>query len=206
MVIDRVARWLEDTAPALYRIARPPWRFVRQFLPIEDRYWASRKHFNYFTEVLRLSRTYEPGGGRVIDVGAASTHFLQRLDWFEYRVALDRRSGPRRRGIKTVHADFLDYRPEHRFDLVLCLQVLEHLDEPAPFARKLLATGRTVIITVPYRWPHGLYPPHVQDPVDEGKLKAWTGCEPRETRIVDDGRKRLIAVYRQTAQAAGSGA
>ena len=31
-------------------------------------------------------------------------------------------------------------------------------------SRALLSLGRTTIISVPYRWPAGQYPPHVQDP------------------------------------------
>jgi SAM-dependent methyltransferase len=165
---------------------------------MKDRYWAERQNFNYFNEVVRLCRAYEPDGARVIDVGSGPTQLLRRLDWFGHRVALDRQFVPWRWRIKTIRADFLEYQPKHRFDLVLCLQVLEHLADPAPFARKLLATGRTVIITVPYKWPSGLYPPHVQDPVDEAKLQGWTGRTPSETRVVHDSRARLIAVYRET--------
>ena len=164
---------------------------------MEEQYWTQRKHFNYYVEVVRLCRAYEPGGGHVIDVGAGPTHLLHRLDWFAHRVALDRFYFPARRGIDVVQADFLVYQPDRRFDLVLCLQVLEHLEDPARFARRLFAMGRTVIITVPYRWAAGLYSPHVQDPVDEAKLRSWTERAPLETRIVaDHSRERLIAVYR----------
>ncbi len=89
----------------------------------------------------------------------------------------------------------MDYRPETYFDLVLCLQVLEHLDNPDAFAQKLLNAGRTVIISVPYRWPQGYCKTHKQDPVDEAKLERWTQRKPVETQIVTNGKERLIAVY-----------
>jgi SAM-dependent methyltransferase len=83
------------------------------------------------------------------------------------------------------------------FDAVLCLQVLEHVPDPAPFARKLLATGRAAIVSVPYRWPAGELHSHRHDLVDEAKLREWTGADPIDFALVDDrGRQRLICVYR----------
>jgi hypothetical protein len=96
-----------------------------------------------------------------------------------------------------VAADFYEFESAERFDLVLCLQVLEHLDRPGPFARKLLAAGRTTIISVPHEWPGWVTEEHVHDPVDESKLRAWTGGDPTETAIIEDlGMERLIAAYR----------
>jgi hypothetical protein len=84
-------------------------------------------------------------------------------------------------------------------DLVLCLQVLEHLQDPETVARKLLDSGRIVIMSVPYQWPAGRNPRHLQDPVSEVKLIGWAGRAPVETRLVRNGVDRLIAVFRGTA-------
>ena len=56
---------------------------------------------------------------------------------------------------------------------------------------------RRGVETVTYRWPADGHDPHLHDPVDEEKLRRWTGVEPVETVMVDDGRRRLIAVYRR---------
>jgi hypothetical protein len=91
--------------------------------------------------------------------------------------------------------DFLQYMPSQVFDLVLCLQVLEHVPLAEAFARKLLDTGRTVIISVPFRWPAGVCKPHVHDPVDREKLLGWTGRASITDVVVRDRRRdRLIAV------------
>jgi hypothetical protein len=162
-------------------------------------YWEARRGFQYYSEVIRLAREQVPGGGSALDVGANETELLERLDWFERRVALDVGEIPQRPGVETVVADFNDFEAEPPFDLVLCLQVLEHLERPGPFARKLLRAGLTAIISVPYRWPRWVTEEHRHDPVDERKLHRWTGREPIRTAIVEDlGMKRLIAVYRES--------
>jgi Methyltransferase domain len=160
-------------------------------------YWKSRRDLRYYGEVVLLARAHVPAGRSVLDVGANETEVLERLEWFERRVALDVNEIPPRAGVETVAADFNEFEPAERFDLVLCLQVLEHLDRPGPFARKLLAAGRTTIISVPHEWPGWVTDEHVHDPVDEWKLRAWTGRDPTETSIIKDlGMERLIAAYR----------
>jgi hypothetical protein len=194
MRTERAASWLRRTSPRLYRLAEPPWWLLKR-LCLRQGYWDSRKDFNYYRAVIELSRKHVPAGTQVIDVGALDTGVLTQLDWFQHRVALDVAYMPPRRRIRRVRMDFMEYRPPVTFDLVLCLQTLEHLNDPRPFARKLLETGKTVIISVPYKWPAGTYAGHKQDPVDEAKLKSWTGQDPIETVIARNGRKRLIAVF-----------
>jgi SAM-dependent methyltransferase len=181
--------------PRVYRLARPPWRLLLRRFGWPT-YWDARRHYRYYRDVVELARRYVPEGGRVLDVGAFAAELLRELNWFDERVALDVRYMMPRPGVETVIADFQQYEPDRRFDLVLCLQVLEHQPSPEHFARKLLDTGRTVIISVPYRWPPNDHSSHLHDPVDEAKLRRWTGLEPVESTIVDDGKERLIAVYR----------
>jgi hypothetical protein len=159
-------------------------------------YWEGRRQFRYYREVVALARRHVPGGGAALDVGAGGTEVLGRLEWFERRVAIDLMESEASPGIEAVVGDFLEYDPGAGFDLVLCLQVLEHLEHPAPFARKVLGAGATAIVSVPYRWPGWVTDEHLQDPVDERMLAEWTGAEPVESAIVEDlGMERLIAVY-----------
>jgi hypothetical protein len=205
--LNRAARWVKTRFPRSYDLVRPLGRaLLRLRTPARaPDYWEARKHFRYYAEVIRLAQKYVPRGGTVIDVGARGTGVLTSLDGFSRRVMLDLEPMRPRPGIDTVQADFMEYRPPARFDLVLCLQVLEHLEDPAPFARRLFDTGDTVIISVPFRWPEGVFPLHVQDPVEETKLERWTGRVPVETLIVTDDRARMIAVYTQSASATGIG-
>jgi len=204
VIVSSLSNWLRRHSRLAYRVARPPWRVFTKLLSQlgyrevrpESAYWERRRHYNYYREVERLARIHAPSGGQVIDVGANETEVLQRLDWFGRRVALDLRYVPPQPGIETVVMDFMAYQPASEFDLVICLQVLEHLQEPAIFARKLLATGRTIIISVPYKWPVGKSKRHPQDPVDEAKLEMWTQRKPVEVSVIADGSERLVAVFK----------
>ena len=159
-------------------------------------YWQQRQHMRYYTQVLAFAREYAPAGGSVVDVGGRDCDYIQWFDWFEHKLVIDLKPPPARPGVKTLAGDFLAWQPVNRFDLVLCLQVLEHLFDPTPFCHKLLETGRTVIVSVPYRWPKGMCIYHLQDPVDEAKLRSWTGQPPTVQSIVRDGsRERLVAVF-----------
>jgi len=159
-------------------------------------YWEDRRHMRYYGQVLELARRYAPAGGSVVDVGGRGCEYITWFDWFRRKVVIDLQHVPPQSGVETLVGDFLAWQPAEPFDLALCLQVLEHLAEPAPFCRKLLATGRVVIVSVPYRWPKGLCKYHKQDPVDEVKLLAWAGQPAVERAIVRDGnRERLVAVF-----------
>jgi hypothetical protein len=197
--VSHLRLWLENAlgrrAPHLYRAARATSRLLRQWLG-RPGYADARSDFNYYREVIRLAGENVPGGGAVIDVGSGDTTVIDALPSFAVRMTLDRRYIPPRPGIEHVTSDFLAWHQTRHFDLVLCLQVLEHLDDPGPFARRLFDLGATVIISVPYRWPAGLHQGHVQDPVDERSLESWTGRRPIETLVVRDGQERLIAIYR----------
>ena len=195
MTVEAAADWLGRRLPLAYRLLRPPWRLLMRALG-RPLYWDARRHHRYYREVVRLARKHVPQGGRVIDVGAHEAELLRELDWFDVRLAVDTRYVMPRKGVDTLVADFRDYDIDEPFDLVVCLQVLEHLPDPEPFARKLLRSGRTAIVSVPYRWPADARDTHMHDPVDERKLRDWTGAEPVETCMVTDGRERLIAVYR----------
>jgi hypothetical protein len=163
--------------------------------PTSD-YWEERKNWHYYQKVVELAREFAPQAHTVIEVGPRETPFLERVNWIPSKTAIDRYFRPTIQGATNLQGDFLEFQPPHRFDLVLCLQVLEHLEEPQPFASKLLETGNIVIVSVPYKWRKGYCKWHLQDPVDEAKLLSWTKKEwLRRVVVEDDGAERLIAVF-----------
>lgn len=158
-------------------------------------YWTKRKDYVYYSSVLSIVRRMFPDARSAIDVGAHETEILSQMDWIPRRVAIDLQPCSAQPGVERVVGDFLEYAPSEPFDLVLCLQLLEHLRDPKRFADKLFASGRSVVISIPYKWPAGMCMSHCQDPVDEEKLYRWTGRVPVFQEVAKDRFHRLISVY-----------
>jgi hypothetical protein len=161
-------------------------------------YWLDRRCFKYYQEALRFCRKYSVAGSSVLEVGPRDTTFLDWLDWIPRKVAIDRDLQPVIKGATNIQGDFLQWRTEEKFDLAVCLQVLEHLEDPVPFAEKLLASASMLIVSVPYRWRAGSCKWHRQDPVDLPKLIGWFRQDPIEYVITrDEGAERLVAAFDQ---------
>jgi hypothetical protein len=193
-------------ARRLVQWLRREW--ARPRLSAQRRYWDARRELFYYQEVLRLARLHAPKATSVIDVGSENSPFIQQFDWIPTKVSLDVNRKGRLRGVRCVRGDFMKFPTDPPFDPVLCLQVLEHLPDPSPFARRLLECGHTVIVSVPYRWDREKEPSHVHDPVDEEMVRSWIGrpwhdqAIPRER----DGLERLIVVVAGRARPAPAAA
>lgn len=161
-----------------------------------EAYYEARKTMNYYSTVLAVvgHLDYQT----ILDVGSRRSPVLEPLPASKERVTLDRLAVRSPAGIRHIVADFTTWVPDKRYDVVLCLQVLEHLDDPPSFLKKLFATGSTVIVSVPYRWKKGFCKYHVQDPVTLSKVVEWAGGrKPTAYWIVEDnGLKRLICLWR----------
>lgn len=168
--------------------------------PMGLRYWERRKDLLYYQVVRILADGLSEGAGSVLDVGS---HGSPYLEWFEHvpvRTSLDLVEAYQAPGVTSIVSDFLVWTPDRRYDLVLCLQVLEHVPDARAFARQLLASGRIVIISVPYRWRPGKSKNHVQDPVTMSKIVGWFGRKPNYAHIVVEpgmGTERLVCVFEE---------
>lgn len=167
-------------------------------------YWKLRADSVYLHAARLTCRRFGKAPKSVLDVGSNGT---PTLEWHrasaDVLVSLDLRRPYRAGGVTSIISDLLLYQPEEKFDLVTCFQVLEHVPEPAAFARKLLHLGKVVVVSVPYKWPKGKCRFHPNDPVDEAKLFAWFGIEPvfshLSQEIALDRASRLIHVYMLSA-------
>ena len=137
----------------------------------------------------------------ILDVGSAACPYL---DWFpdiSDKVSLDLNfpyDGP---GVTPIKADFLEWQPGRRFDIVTCLQVLEHVPRADLFAQKLLTVGEIVVVSVPFEWEKGRTGSHVHDPVTKEKTRGWFGRKPNFEYIcheVTSESPRLVQVYDRT--------
>jgi glycosyltransferase involved in cell wall biosynthesis len=173
-------------------------------LELESEYWQNRKNSIYLAIARDICMEYGHSAKTVLDVGSNGT---PTLEWYRNRashlVSLDLRNPYVAEGVESLKANFLNYQPTQKFDLVTCFQVLEHVRDAKAFAKKLLAVGSTVVVSVPYRWPAGSCNGHIHDPVDEEKMRKWFEQEPVFSRIATEpgskgriGKRRLIQIYR----------
>ncbi|PSO53322.1 MAG: hypothetical protein BRC35_16430 [Cyanobacteria bacterium QH_10_48_56] len=194
----------ETTLKAQLRpIVRPLKSAVKTTLGINQNrpgnYWEKRKNLRYYQEALRLAKKYAPDAETAIDVGSHNSQLLAQVDWIPSITAIDIKRVPEIPKATNIQGDFMQFVPDSRFDLVFCLQLLEHLEYPAPFAQKLLDTGKTIVISVPYKWHEESCEYHIQDPVDENKLLSWTQKSWLEKFVVQDyGAARMVAVFEGT--------
>lgn len=159
-------------------------------------YWNQRKCLGYYKQVLEFARIYVPDGGSILDVGSGDCKYITWFDWFEEKQIIDIKNPPTLEGVISISGNFMDLHIDKLFDLVLCLQVLEHLHSPEDFCKKLLSVSKFAIISIPYKWSRGTCQSHLHDPVDEEKLTLWAGKDWIDKAVIKDGKqKRFIVVY-----------
>lgn len=173
----------------------------RKVLNATTNYWESRKGAAYYYYVAAFVSAFGRNARSIIDVGSNRTSVIEWFDWIPERYTVDIDQPYYSNSVIGIKSDFLTYVPEKKFDLAICSQVLEHIPDATRFARRLFEVADNVIITVPYKWPHGHTKSHIHDPVDEAKLKSWTDREPQhwliayEPLIRNEVGGRLIAYY-----------
>lgn len=171
--------------------------------PTND-YWEQRKDAIYLFAAKSICRKFCPFPRSVIDIGSNAT---PTLEWHrgiaDRLVSLDLRNPYDAPGVEPITTDFLEYEPDQRFELVTCLQVLEHVPWPEEFAGKLLQVAGTAVVSVPYKWPETKCRYHIHDPVDEAKMEGWFGRRPDFSYIARELTRtaRLINVYKTPTDA-----
>lgn len=154
--------------------------------------------FDYYKVVKQWVAGLSPGES-ILDVGGSDTP-VASWGTFQWRVNVNKEEVVDRvDGVNYVIQDFMEYEHGSKYSVVTCLQVMEHLadDMVKPFAAKLLATGGTVIVSVPHEWPVGECAEHLQDPIDYGKFLGWFDKSPSVVRRVEEptGWGRLVARF-----------
>lgn len=168
-----------------------------------DTYWQKRINLKCYQKIEDLVNDLiqQKKASSILDVGGRDGYFLTKFPSVEKRICVDKSKTSRlnvHHGIETLNLDFLEYHPNERFDIVICSHVLEYLDHETikVFTQKLFQLGKRVIISVPYRWNEGFCKNHLQDPIDETKLRSWTDRRPNRKIIANDRQPRLITYYR----------
>jgi hypothetical protein len=159
-------------------------------------YWETRKHLLYYKAVFQYVSVIGYNAQSIIDVGSASSKYLEWMNWIPNRSVLDFKIPKKNPDINAIEVDFFNFFPSEKFDVTLCCQVLEHVTDPERFCTKLKEISKRLLITVPYKWL-GNAPGHIHDPVTEEKLFSWMHIKPNSSQIIHEPFRegRLIAYY-----------
>jgi len=163
-------------------------------------YWRNRFDLVYYQAIDFIVRCVGVDAKSIIDVGSGNCPYLEWFHWIDRKVSIDIKAPYSSDKVEAIVANILDYEFQEKFDIGLCLQVLEHINDPTPFARRLLELSDRLVVSVPYKWPEGKTTGHVQDPVDKAMLEKWFGRPANYTVIINEplgGAKgrRLIAIF-----------
>ena len=167
----------------------------------DPHYSNERKNLKYYSECLSLIEEIKLSCdiNSIIDIGGRRGSFLLKTGIPE-KTALDiRPRKPSSKDVKLITEDFLDWVPDKEYDIALCMQTLEHIEEDRliDFTRRLFTFANHLIITVPYRWDKNFCKYHIHDPINKEKLHNWTGKAADKYTVVNDrGLRRLIAYYK----------
>ena len=163
-----------------------------------NQYWEERKDILYYQVARVLVERIGKKARSIIDVGSAGCPYVDWFDFIPHRASVDLKRPYEAPGVHSFTGDFLAWEPDRHYDIVTCMQVLEHVPPAREFAQKLLSIGNVVVVSVPYKWPKGKTKSHVHDPVDEAKMLDWFGREPNFSYICTEVLApvdRLIQVY-----------
>lgn len=131
-------------------------KYGEEYRKLFEKHWWWRSRNELIVDTLRQLRPAQ-GWKRILDIGCGDALFFDRLaefgdvDGVEPCAELVSPNSPHRNRIYVCPFDG-DFRPGKQYSLILMLDVLEHLEDPAGALRHvldLLAPKGIVIITVP---------------------------------------------------------
>ena len=167
---------------------------------ITGSYWRKRTDLLYYQYMRYMIRCIGVNAKSIIDVGSGNAPYLEWFDWIDEKVSVDLDVPYSSETVKGVTGNIMDLTFDKKYDICTCLQVLEHVPNPAPFARRLFDLSDLVLVSVPHKWPAGSVKSHVNDPVNADDVAAWFGRKPNYSLLVREpfiGQKgeRLFAIF-----------
>ena len=156
-------------------------------------YWKNRKNMIYYKLLIEMVNKLNVK--TILDVGNGGCPYVEKFN-AEIIETTDQNNVYTSNKINGRLMNFMNWQSNIKYDLVTCLQVLEHINNVKAFISKLFeVSSKFIIISVPYKWPVGIELQHVHDPIDENKLLEWIGLEPIESVIATEKvRRRKLPV------------
>lgn len=178
-------------------------------------YLKRRADLVYYRDLFCAVKFYGQHAKTVLDVGSSDPPFVLSLNWIPHKHIVapylvgsqDCKSDSNEtcdlgNGITSDMMDFMAWHGS-AFDIVLCSQVAEHVDDPTAFVRKLIGTGKTLILSVPYKWHDWKceHCHHKSHNINETTIRSWAGQPETALRISEerDETQRIIMAFRNEA-------
>ena len=163
-------------------------------------YWNDRQDLIYYRYVDFILRCIAADARSLLDVGTGNCPYPEWFDWIPARTSIDLMNPYASDAVTGIAGDIFTHPFPDLFDVVTCLQVLEHVPDAHAFAQRLLALGKLLVVSVPHRWPAGKIEDHVHDPVDLDKLEQWFDRKPNYVQSIrepflESFGDRLICIY-----------
>ena len=158
-----------------------------------NEYKEKVKDYKYYKLVKKLIKILSGNNKTILDIGSANIDLMSEYSFSE-RVSVSLDGAINNDKIVGYQMDFFDFNVKKKFDIVTCLQVVEHIEDAKAFVQKILNSGKVCILSVPYKWEKDSCKYHVQDPIDENKIYGWTNTKSVFSFLVKDGSYRIIIV------------
>jgi SAM-dependent methyltransferase len=163
-------------------------------------YWKQRKAHTYYYDIIKICSKILKGNEdfSIIDYGCRDTEVIFDLEC-NNKFLLDKenfynkkqKNIIKNKNIKFLEKSIYDVNFENEFDICLCLQTLEHLDNPKKAFEIIHKSSKNyTIISLPYQWSQFKY--HLHHHINEEVIKEWTGIEPSESFL---NGNRIINIY-----------
>ena len=146
-------------------------------------YWAGRSNDRIYLMAVLFASFYCRRKETVADVGCHCSPLVLMLPDFQRRFAFDPSVAAAKAWEGVDGATFVNsalsegmVRPligDSKFDLVMCNQVIEHMDDPETFAIMLCNVSRRLILSTTFETQAGVISDHVQDPISLKKFESW---------------------------------
>lgn len=179
----------------------------------ESASFKKKQDHQYYRDTWCALQFLGSGARTIVDVGSNVPPFLLSADWIPQREIVSKYFPGKERpcgmsthctlqdGIQASVQDFYEWQPKQTYDIALSMQVIEHVPNPTRFMRKLLKTGRKVVVTVPYRWDKEDKNHKVkQHNIMLQDMRKWAGKHELHWHVSQDGAEgkysqRLLMVF-----------
>lgn len=167
----------------------------------KDRYWEGRKEYVYLHVAQSMFQILGASARTALDVGSAGTPTVLMFP-ADRRYSVDWGNPCEHEGVIAHNCNYLEWERPEPIDIASCMQVLEHVPDPRPFAKKLLRDAEVVIASVPHLERPRANPGHIHSMITPTQFAGWFDREPNYLYIAQElsGDERMVAIWDTTTE------